>query len=192
MANESLRPDVVDPDDEEGLLSLLEIRRMQVVRYRLQRYNQTQIAQLLGIDQSTVSRDLVWIKKHWKNLYGTPSGLDETEEVGSAIAVFKLIEAQALKDMDLTKRTEAKARTAYMRTALMAAQMRMDLLQDLGYAERKMGELTFSFRADAVRAGLRREGLLPTDKPAQLAGDDVKDDEIDRWLRSGVNPHSNT
>ena len=163
----------------------LEERRTKVLSLHLRKFNQTQIAQAVGVDQSQVSRDLKWIHEHWRDKYGPPQGIVPEEEIGEAISMFAEIEATAIRDMSKLKIENAKQRNAYMRTVLLARQMRINLLQDLGFIDRKGPDLRVTLRADVVRSALREEGLLMIGKGQTVAAAaaDEAEDEIEKWMR---------
>jgi len=158
----------------------LEDRRLQVLTLRLRKYSQSQIGKVLGVDQSTVSRDLAWIAEHRKALFGSPSKLDVENEIGEAYDFYADVESKALRGF--AKATDAKAQNAYLRTAILARGQRMGLLQDLGLVERQIGTFGVTLRADVLRSALREEGLLISERAVLSSGDD-DDDEVERWLK---------
>ena len=141
----------------------LEERRLQVLTLRLCRLPQRQIAGALKVDQSTISRDLQWIAQHWRERYGTPPGLDPAEEIGEAIAVFTDVEGAALRDYHRLTLDQAKQRNACLRMAILARQMRVNLLLDLGFLDRQIGNIGGTLGADTIRQALGDQGLLATD-----------------------------
>lgn len=166
-----------------SMLPDVEGRRAKVLSLRARRYTQLQIAQALQVDQATVSRDLAWIREHWAEKFGSPSKLEPPEEIGEAIALFAEVEMQALRDFSKLKTSEARSRNAYLRTALIARQMRVNLLRDLGFIDRQIGNIGVTLRADAVRQALRDAGLLITDDGHITVGQNDKDDEVARRRR---------
>lgn len=188
MNNENTR---AAEDDARSTRDELEARRGKVLTLRLRRMTQAQIATALGVDQATISRDLAWIAQHWKERFGTPATLDPTQEIGEAIALFADVEVAALRAFTKLMAGEARACNAYLRTAMIARQMRVNLLQDLGFIDRQIGAVGMAFRADAVRQALREEGLLLTDGRAMDAEVTPADDEVEQWLRqAGRREHS--
>lgn len=159
----------------------LEDRRLQVLTLRLRKYSQSQIGKVLGVDQSTVSRDLAWIEAHRKTLFGQPAKIDIEHEIGEAYDFYCDVEWKALR---AASKGDAKAQNAYLRTAILARGQRMALLQDLGMIDRQLGTMGLTFRADAVRLALREEGLLVSDRNPATSDED--DDEVERWLRQAV------
>lgn len=146
--------------DTRATESELEERRLKVLTLRLRRYSQTEIARVLQVDHSTVSRDLAWIAANRKEMFGTPAKLQVEQEIGEAIDVFRDAEASAFRDFNRLGAADAKARNACLRTAILARQMRVNLLQNLGFINRQIGSMGITLRADAVRHALRDEGLL--------------------------------
>jgi Homeodomain-like domain len=135
-------------------------RRQHVVTLRLRGLSQTQIARSLKVHQSTVSRDGRWIAEHWKELYGTPANLQIEQEIGEAIDLFQDTEVSALRDYHRLNAEKAKQRNACLRTAILARQMRVNLLLSLGLLHRQSGNSGVTLRADVVRQMLRDSGLL--------------------------------
>jgi hypothetical protein len=171
----------------------LDERRQAVMQLRMRRLSQAKIAAALapaypGYSQGMVSRDLEWIRKHWRDRYGSPSKVDPAEEVGEAIEMFRETEYQAMKDFHRMKPEESRGRNTCLRTAMLARQMRIALMQDLGFIDRRpvTANLQISLRADQVRRALRDEGLL-TDRPVQMdeAGVGPDDADVDQWLARG-------
>lgn len=175
---------IIEPDDIDGAIS---DRRLQVLTMRLRRVSQRQIAQALNVTQATISRDLDWIRDHWVKDFGPPgaaAGLKAHEEIGEAVALFADVEYSALRDFSQLQPKESRGRNACLRTALLARQMRLNLLQDLGFIDRQVGTVALTWRADVVRDALREEGLLAPEL-ALIEGDveESVEDEVDRWLR---------
>ena len=181
-------PRVFLTNDESGgighaqlgpIMAELEDRRLQVLRLRLRRVPQTAIAAIVGVDQSTVSRDLHWIREHWRSEYGLPGTICQADEIGMAVALYEDVEQSALlefhslreaaNDRRLSPAFIARQRMACLRTAMMARQTRVNLLRDLGFLDR--GDRTSDLPcADGVREMLRDEGLLVTadERPRRL------------------------
>ena len=118
--------------------------------------------------------------------------------------MYSEMEATALRSLAGLKPEQAKDRQGYMKTVLLARQMRVGLLQDLGFIDRTLGGLSFSIRADDVRRALRGAGLLSeirspeavpstpptTTRPARITrrlrgtrDGDVPEGEIEHWLK---------
>ena len=151
-----------------------------------------------------ISRDLAWMREHWKDQYGL-DGLDPAIEIGEAITLFKEAEIQALRDFDkmaepppkkglprppMTRRTaeRIKARQVCLKTAIEARQARLDLLQDIGKLDRVIGEVDLSVRvrADDIRRVLQSEGMLEAHHQRLLPADTVQTESggsIPSWLQ---------
>lgn len=85
---------MTDEQDNTGAkASELELRRQRVLQLRLRQMTEAAIAAVIGVDQKTVSRDLRWIVKHWRDLYGLRPKFDPAEEVGAALALFADVES---------------------------------------------------------------------------------------------------
>lgn len=169
-----------EPSAPGGSVGELEARRLRVVELRLLRkYSQQQIATVLGVDQATISRDIAWIAQHRKELFGSPAKLEVESEIGEAYDFYCDVEAKALRGFH--KAEDAKGQNTYLRTAILARGQRINLLQDLGFIDRQLGQIGLTLRADAVRAALREEGLLISERALSTADED--DDEVDKWLK---------
>lgn len=121
-------------------------------------------------------RDLHWISLHWREQYGASPRIEPTEEIGEAIAVFTDAEVAAWRDYHRLNLDQAKQRNACLRTVLLARQMRVNLLRDLGFLDRQIGNIGVMLRADAIRQALHDEGLLVTDGGHITVGKDEEDD----------------
>jgi predicted transcriptional regulator len=176
----------------------VELRRKEVVRLRLRRMSQLAIASLLGVDQSTISRDLRWIRQHWKEKYGSPRGVSPEHELGEAVAMYEDTEQSALMEFHMIQQAAAtrklspmfvsRQRMACLRTALVARRMRIELLQENGLIDRKLGTLgvdhTMSMKADEIRNFLQEEGMLDQKRlPAQVPEDEAAPpDPVAQWI----------
>lgn len=180
MNNEATR---AAEDDARSTLDELEGRRVKVKTLRLRGLTQGAMAQALGVDQSTISRDMTWIRNHRKELFGDHSTFDSAQEIGEAVALFADAEVSALRDFSRLKPDQSAARIACLRTALMARQMRVNLLRDLGFLDRQIGNIGVTLRADAIRQALRDEGVLITDGGNIKVGQDEEDDEVEERRR---------
>jgi hypothetical protein len=136
---------------ERSLEDELEQRRIMVLRLRARRLSLAKIAEHLHVDMSVISRDLLWIRTHWKDLYGARPKFNASEFVGETLATYRDIEASAL--VEASKSTlRPKDRNAYMRTALEARKQAMEVLQDLGLVQRNLGNVSVSMpSADQIR-----------------------------------------
>ena len=170
-------------DEEAVILDELWSRRLRTQTLRLRGFTQTQIAVALSVDQSTVSRDLVWIREHRKEQFGPAWNFNAAEEIGEAVALFRDAEMSALRDYARTPMANIRDRVQSLKLAMFARLSRLNTLQDAGYMERHMGTLGVLIRADAVRETLMKEGLmLEGGRPANTAMDtDV--DPVDAWLQ---------
>ena len=109
----------------------LDDRRRRVVQLRLRKLTQVDIAKALGIEQRTVSRDLAWVRKHWRDVYGVPVQVNPAEEIGEAVAVYEGIEVSALRDYSRLGVEETGTKLACLRTAMVARKMRLSVLAEL-------------------------------------------------------------
>lgn len=177
--------------DARSTLDELEGRRVKVTTLRLRGLTQEAMAQALGVDQSTISRDIAWIRNHRRELFGDHSTFDSAQEIGEAVALFADVEMSALRDFSRLKPDQSRARIACLRTAMMARQMRVNLLRDLGFLDRPIGNVGMAIRTDAVRQALIEEGLILPDGRAIAAEVTPADDEVEQWLRqAGRHEHS--
>lgn len=173
---------LVSPEEESGLLDEQWSRRQKVQTLRLRGFTQQQIASALSTDQSTVSRDLAWIRAHRDDVFGTTGKYDTSQELGEAVALFQDVEMSALRDYARLPTSNVKDRNACLRTAVFTRLSRLNVLQDAGFLERKIGTVGIQLRADAVRDTLIRDGLL---LPAgSRLSEAFPDDPLDQWMRS--------
>jgi hypothetical protein len=182
----------------------IEDRRMRVLALRLRRMSEPAIAAILNVSHATVSRDLQWIKEHWRKQYGVPAGLNPQEFIGETIAVYQDHEAAAMLEYHDLKQQAAnrrlspmfvsRARMQALRTAMAARQLQVNLLQDLGLVDRELGSVDVRHRvakADDIRQLLREEGLLPEGPRRGVPADtpeEVEGDVIARWLHGPDGP----
>ena len=163
-------------------------RRRLVLSLRLRKMSEAVIAAVIGVSQQTVSRDLTWIQQNWRDRYGS-MGLDPSEEIGEAVALFEEAEHEAMmefaslqtkaQDRRISPMFVARQRMACLRTAMAARVARVDMLASLGLIRPSDGgdghEHGFDVgRADEIRAVLRSRGLLSS------GGDGNDDDEFRR------------
>ncbi len=158
-------------------------RRLRVQTLRLRGFTQTQIGDTLQVSQATISRDLTWIQESRREQFGIQSKFDAADEIGEAVALFRDVEISALRDYARLPSMNVKDRTACLRSAMFARLSRLNVLQDHGILERKLGDVGLTVRADVVRATLVKEGLLLPEgrRDAALDGVEVLD-PIDTWL----------
>lgn len=133
-------------------------RRQRVIALRLRNLTEPAIAAQLGVAASTVSRDLAWIRRHWREQYGPVPGLDPAEMVGEALALYRHVEELAFHEhsrlarvsvaQDIKTEREAavtalvaREKIDCLRTAMAARRAQIALLQDLGLIERALGRL---------------------------------------------------
>jgi predicted transcriptional regulator len=175
----------------------VELRRKEVVRLRLRRMSQMAIASLLGVDQATISRDLRWIRDHWKEKYGSPNGVSPEHELGEAVAMYEDTEQSALMEFHMIQQAAAtrklspmfvsRQRMACLRTALVARKMRVELLQEYGLIEKSLGTIgldTTRMKADDIKSFLREEGFDGDPKQLVAASPDeaAKPDPVAQWI----------
>jgi hypothetical protein len=170
-----------------------EARRRSVLTLRLRRMSEVQIARVLGVNQATISRDIQWIRTHWGDVFGQAPSLKPEEEIGEAVAIYEdaeqaaLLEYHALAQTTAPIPTKSRARMLCLETAMRARERRIDLLQDLGFLERKLGSVSLTIaRADELRSALRAQGFLgqkTIETTAVVEEGDV--DPIQRWLTEG-------
>lgn len=169
---------------EVGKLDELWSRRLRVQTLRLRGFTQEQIARTLEVNQSTVSRDMEWIRKNRNEQFGMPSKFDAADEIGEAVALFRDVEMQSLRDYARLPTTQIKDRTACLRSAMFARMSRLNVLMDHGILERQIGTVGVALRADAVRASLLKEGLLLPEGRRDPSLDVLgESDPFDAWLR---------
>ena len=175
------------PDDSDPIAtsSELEWRRERVLSLRLRRMTEAAIAGIVGVSLPTVSRDLAWIAKNWRDRYGLAPQFDPAETVGETLALYQDVEKLALLEhsriadecsrhaeievecpscLKTTKVTTihridpifaAKQRMACLNSAAAAREKQINLLQDLGVLERALGSL----RVTLPRAAEIRESM---------------------------------
>lgn len=190
---EDTAPVTQDLLDQLAATDRLAVRRHRVLSLTLRRMNQEQIAQALNVNQATVSRDLNWIRHHWRDAYGIPATVSPAEEIGMAVALYDDAETAALREFNAPSNvSNSRQRMACLRTAMLARQMRTTLLQDVGIVDRQVGTVTVtSARADDIRTILRDEGLLGSKRmkgllaaPDELDASGGLDEEgISKWLK---------
>lgn len=83
-------------------------RRREITRLRFYRHwSEQEIADHLGVNVATVSRDIHWIRTHWAKQYGVESKFSATDAIGESLAFYKHVEQEAmgtyaaLRDMEI-------------------------------------------------------------------------------------------
>lgn len=165
----------------------VELRRQRVVQLRLRKMTLRAIAAVVGVDESTVSRDLKEIRERWQQLYGAKPELDASEMVGESLELYAEAESLALleytnlgqtaKDRRLSPMFAARQRMACLRTAMTARQLAVNLLQDLGLMERQLG--TLGVAATVGSATEIRRRLI--DGGIKVTEDDLTSDGERAW-----------
>lgn len=122
----------------------IEGRRQKVMSMKLRLMSMVAIAQALNVTVATVSRDVQWIREHWRGQYGAAPILDPGELVGEAIALYREVERAAL--LEYNRLATAPATASVVRSRLMALEVaakqrerHTTLLMDIGVVERALG-----------------------------------------------------
>ena len=145
----------------------LELRRERVLSLRLRHMTEAAIGAIVGVSMATVSTDLAWIRANWRERYGRQPSVDPAELVGETIALYQDVEMLALlehsrigdetKNKRISPMFAARQRMACLRTALVAREMQINLLQDLGVLDRALGTMKVALpRAADIREALRQ------------------------------------
>ena len=141
----------------------LEQRRLQVFRFRQLRMTLMQIATALHVDESTVSRDLKWVRDHNRELFGTRPEFSAEEFTGESYSQYRDIEHQALRES--TKAAiSAKDKRAWLSLAIVARDRQVSLLEDLGILSRTLGTATSDLpTASQIRKALAQAKFDPNE-----------------------------
>ena len=146
--------------------SEIELRRERVLSLRLRKMTEAAIAAVIGTSVATVSRDLAWIRQNWRERYGLTPTLDPAEIAGETLDLYRDIENLALlehtrisdeaRGRRISPMFAARQRMACLRTALLAREMQVSLMQDLGILDRALGTLKVVPRAAEIREAIRQ------------------------------------
>ncbi len=100
-------------------------RRKKVAAFTLNRYDQTTIASMLGVNQSTVSRDINFLMKNWRQAAEN----DILDHIGRELAELDLMEKEAAANY-ITLKSEGSLKQAntWMATRLQIKDRRAKLL----------------------------------------------------------------
>lgn len=153
--------------DTQATVGELEIRRARVLSLRLRKMTGAAIAAICNVSEATVSGDLKWIAQNWRDRYGSAPQIDPAEVVGETMALYQDVETLALLehsrigDEAHTRRISpmfaARQRMACLRTAMLAREMQIHLMQDLGILERALGSVQVNLpRAADIRAAYQK------------------------------------
>lgn len=100
-------------------------RRKKVAALTLNRYDQTAIASMLGVNQSTVSRDINFLMNKWRQAAEN----DILEHVGRELAELDLMEKEAAANyINLKSEGSLKQANTWMITRLQIKDRRSKLL----------------------------------------------------------------
>jgi predicted transcriptional regulator len=157
--------EVVTRDDLEQFRQSdneLAFRRQKVLKLRARRVSEAQIGRALGVSEATVSRDLAWIREHWRELFGPTPTFDPAAFVGETLSRYEEIEAIAL--VDAAKANGLRERMACFHVAMLARDRQVSLLQDLGLL-RHMSDTPVRGLPTAaqIRAALQTATIDPAD-----------------------------
>lgn len=119
----------------------IEQRRLHVVRLRNQQKSIYAIAKELGASASTISRDLDWIRKHWRDQFGRSPSIDPGEIVGETLSVYRESERLLFEEYVTLGKLDysvgaAKVRVMAIEAASRQRERYMNLLMDLGVLDR--------------------------------------------------------
>lgn len=155
--------DVAHELDTRALDDEMELRRHQVLRMRHRRFSLKQIGLALGVSETTVHRDLKWIREQWQTMLGPEAKLDTSIFIGESLAHYEDIEAMALAD-SAKAGISLRDKNRLLNTALAARDRQVSLLQDMGVVARSLGTLTVNLpTATQIRAALAAAPFDPND-----------------------------
>jgi hypothetical protein len=163
----------------------VELRRQRVLQLRFRKMTESAIAAVVGVDVSTVSRDLKWWRESWRASYGPQPTFDPAEMIGESVELYRDGESLAMLEFTrlgtLVEQVEkvgkdgkketvtrpvspiltARTRMTCLRTAIQCRQLQIILAQENGLMERRLGTLALTV-PDAVtlRNRLRAAGAL--------------------------------
>jgi hypothetical protein len=164
-------------------------RRRAVLALWVHRMPGAAIARELGVHHSTVQADLEWIRDHWGKAFGEQAQIEPSQQIGQAIAVYDDAEGEAMAEYHLLANVpgvaKSRARMDCLRTAMDARGRRIELLQDLGFLDRRIGRLDVDHgvRAEDIRAILQKEGLLGLTSAGSSSTEDAASTEaLMKWL----------
>lgn len=170
--HDPIDPDVLDPDYEAMTPAqrARHDRRVKVLQLRLRQLSETQIAQTLNISQPTVSADLAYIYREWKDRYGLRPTVDPAVIVGQAMALYQETERLALLEFNqlnsvraaIGNHFQSKAKMQCLKTAVDAKDRQVALLQDLGILTRALGTVNVALpNASEIRRMVKDAVVTP-------------------------------
>jgi hypothetical protein len=96
---------------------------------------EAELASIVSVERSTVSRDLAWGRRNWQQQYGSSARCDPAVEIGNAIAVFEALEGSTWRQLERVTGDHpraANARTRCIQTILQVRLARLALLSRRG------------------------------------------------------------
>lgn len=170
--------EVLDPADYADLTPSQkerQHRRLKTLQLRLRGLTEPQIANALQVSVTTVSMDLAYVYREWKDKYGLHPTVDPAVIVGEAMTLYQETERMALVEYNKlsngpTNAIIARSKMACLKMANEAKDRQVNLLQDLGILHRALGTVNVNLpQASEIRrllkdATVTEDMLLP---PAQ-------------------------
>jgi hypothetical protein len=137
----------------------LDDRRQQVLRLRHRRMSLAQIASALHVDPSTVSRDLKFIREHWRHMLGEEAKFDSAVFVGESLALYEDIETQAMFESSKAGVTTAM-KMRCLQIAVLAREKKVQLMQDVGMMSRAPVNVNVNLpTAEQIRKALQHAAV---------------------------------
>jgi hypothetical protein len=148
-------PPAPDQDHERATDGEMDDRRLQVLRLRNRRMSITQIGAALHVDPSTISRDLKWIRQHWKEMLGDHPKFDASVFIGESLAVYDDIETQAMFESSKAG-TSVGNKMRCLQVATYARDKKVQLMQDIGMIGRAPVNLNVNLpTAEQIRKAIQ-------------------------------------
>jgi hypothetical protein len=134
----------------------VEVRRAAVLRLRLAKLSESEIAKELKVSTATISRDLAAVKEAWAERFRTE--FDPLHEVGEGISVYELLEGSAIRELDRLEKAEPGATTLdkmrCVATAKAIRQARIDFLLVVGFFNTPLNGASRLPTADEIRRAI--------------------------------------
>jgi hypothetical protein len=163
----------------------LEDRRKRVLNLRLRQMSLSAIASAVEVDEATVSRDIAWIHKNWRDTLGRSPTIDLSEIIGESMAFYSELERLLLHEhakLNALNTTPAvsKARALVLEAASRQRERRNNLLVSFGVFDRAADVIRSSTKTIPRAADMRRliTGAVVTD--------DMLTPQIERDRMEGV------